>query len=318
MKKHLTVFLVLLLVTSLLVAGAGMAIRRFLLEPLGIERQEHVISLPFVLMADEILQGQIERKLEQANTPPTQPTETQPVQTLPHGTQEETAPSGAETQPQTQPETQPATEPTVPPTTEPVYTAVDESWFDDVLFIGDSRTTGLKGLGRLGEADYFCAGSVTVYGIQDIYLSDYRFSNSRLATVLENKTYGKIYIHLGLNELIAGADAIMVEYLDLIDMIRQYQPDAYIILMSCMSITPGKASAPNFPIEELHKLNEMLRQHALSDPEVFRFCDVNSWAADEDGYLRQEITCDGSHLYGVYYEEWSRWILEDAGWYNIP
>ena len=49
------------------------------------------------------------------------------------------------------------TEPEVtePEVTEPVYVELEESWFDDALFIGDSRTAGLKNYYRLGKADYF-------------------------------------------------------------------------------------------------------------------------------------------------------------------
>ena len=57
---------------------------------------------------------------------------------------------------------------TVPPTTaptEPTVSVPDESWFDDALFIGESRTAGLKVYGRLGKADYFCGEGLTVYGV---------------------------------------------------------------------------------------------------------------------------------------------------------
>lgn len=304
MKKRTIVFLCILLISSLIVAGAGALIRNCLLLPLGIDREENLIALPFVLLTDEVLQGQVERKLELANNPPapetTAPAETEPETTVPASEAPTQAPTEAPTEPQ------------------PVYTPVDESWFDDALFIGDSRTTGLQGLARLGKADYFCAGSMTIYGIRDALLSDLNFPAQNLKSLLESREYGKVYIHLGLNELVAGADAIMEEYEEVIRMIRETEPDAYIILMACMSISPEKGSGKNFPIAELHKLNDLLRQRAEQEPEMFRFCDVNSWAAGEDGYIRPEITCDGCHLYGLNYEEWAQWILEDAGWYNIP
>ena len=303
MKRQTIAFLCILLVSSLIMAGIGAVIRCCLLEPLGIERKEHLIALPFVLMTDEILRNQVERKLEEANNPPV-PETTVPEITVPVTE----APTEAPTEPSTEPPTEPL----------PVYTPVDESWFDDVLFIGDSRMTGLKGLGRLGQADYFCAESMTIYGIRDASLSDIRFPEQTLRSLLTSRDYGKIYIHLGLNELISGTDAIMEEYEEVIEMLREYEPDAYIILMSCMSISAEKATSPNFPISELHALNECLRLRTEQEPETFRFCDVNSWAAGEEGYLREEITWDGCHLYGEDYKAWGQWILEDAGWYGIP
>lgn len=318
MKKHSIVLLCLLVVTSLMVASAGAVLKYEVLEPLGIEREEHLIALPFVVMTDELLQHQIQRSAELMRNPPTEPTETVPPTTQPP----ETVPPTTlpVTEPVTVPPTEPVTEPPTEPPTEPqpVYTAVDESWFDDVLFIGDSRTVGLQTMARLGDADYFCAGSMTIFAIRDARLTDDDFRGLTLAEVLERKNYGKIYIHLGLNELCYGAEMIMEEYEEVIDMIRQAQPDAVIILQASLTITEAKGSGKNFPIAQLHLLNEMLKTRAESEPEHFRFCDTNTWAADEQGYLRSEMTFDGCHLYGVYYQEWSQWILEDAGWYDIP
>lgn len=297
MKRYAIVFLCFLLITSMAVALAGYSIRTRLLEPIGLEREESTMALPFVLMADEMLQFQIRRGWEKLSAPPpvTEPTEfTEP-----------------EPEPTTQPETTEAE-------TEPVYTPVDESWFDDVLFIGDSRTFGLKAMGRLGNADYFCAGSMTVFSAVQIWLSDQNFANTNLKGLLQQRTYGKIYIHLGLNELVGGVDAVMEGYQVLIDLIREYQPDAVIVIQSCMTMSESMGQRESFAIEKFRELNRRLEELANSDPEGFRFCDTNAWAAGEDGYIRKEIACDDCHLYGMYYTEWAQYILEDAGWYGIP
>ncbi len=317
MKKHTIVLLCALVVTSLLMSAFGALLKYEILEPLGIRREERLIALPFVVMTDEMLQHQMQRNAELLRNPPTEPTD---PQTVPTQIPETTVPPT--TVPATEPPTLPPTEPTEPPTEptepQPQYVELDESWFDDALFIGESRTVGLQTMARLGDADYFCAGSMTIFGIRDTRLSDDDFRNLKLEEVLQRKQYGKVYIHLGLNELIYGAEMIMEEYLEVIDLIRTHQPDAVIILQASLTITPAKASGKNFPIEQLNLLNAMLREHALNDPEHFRFCDTNVWAGDEEGYLRREMTFDGCHLYGIYYQEWAQWILQDAGWYGIP
>jgi len=316
MKKHILVLLCVLIVTSALMACAGAYVRYEVLEPLGIQREEHLVALPFVVLRDDMLRYQIQRNAELLRNPPTEPTETEIPETEPPETVPPTTAPAETVPPTTEAPTQPPTEPTTEPV--PVYSPVDESWFDDALFIGDSRSVGLQTMARLGDADYFCAGSMTIFGIRDARLSDDDFKGLKLAEVLERKTYGKIYIHLGLNELAYGVDMIMEEYLEVIDMIREMQPDAIIILQANMTITPAKASGTKFPIESLRELNRLLKERAESEPEHFRFCDTNTWAGNEEGYLRAEMTFDGCHLYGIYYQEWSQWILEDAGWYNIP
>lgn len=288
MKRYTIVFICVLLVTSVMVGGTGFAVQKMLLEPLGIQREEHTMALPFVLAADEILQFQIRKGLE-------------------------AAPDDGEES------TQESAEPEVTPTPEPVpvYQAVDESWFDDALFIGESRSYGLRGLGRLGKADYFCKEGLTVYGAMSVRLSDRNFGQTNLEKLLQSKTYGKIYIHLGINELKSGADTVMAGYYDLLDLIRQYQPDAVIVIQAVMSVSEKMGAGTNTPIEELRKLNDLLRELAESDPAGYRFCDTNAWAADENGYLRKDIAYGDCHLLGKYYTEWGQFILEDAGWYGI-
>lgn len=313
MKRYAIVLICILLITSLGVTLCGYAFRTQLLEPMGLERSERDIALPFVWMADEMLQFQVQRGWEAMNAPPK---ETEPPKPSQPGT---TQPATEITEPSS--DTAPTeTEPTEtePVETEPPYVPVDESWFDDALFIGDSRTFGLKGLGRLGQADYFCAGSLTVFGVTKITLSDRNFYATTLPNLLQSKTYGKIYIHLGLNELVGGVDSVMAGYQELIDMIIRYQPDAVIIIQACMTMKEWMGQKPEFSIEKFRELNQRLEELAHSDPERFRFCDTNAWAANDAGYIRDEIACDGCHLHGQYYTEWAQFILEDAGWYGIP
>ena len=158
MKKRMYVLLILLLVSSLLVGSWGAYLKYERFCALDIETQESIFALPFVLMADPQLQYTVKNRTEQLMNPtePTVPVETQvPTETLP---------------PETVP---PVTVVTIPPTTEPVetgpvYVPVDESWFDAALFIGESRTAGLHSMGRLGNAEYFSASSLSVLGVLDM------------------------------------------------------------------------------------------------------------------------------------------------------
>lgn len=307
MKKKTIIFIIFLLISSLIVAGAGMAVQHFLLIPLGIERAEHPIALPFVLMADEILRAQVETELEALRQPPTEPPATEPPVT-------ETVP------PATEVPTEPPTEaPTEAPTEVPTEPGpVDESWFDDALFIGESRIQGLQFFSRLGDADYFCAASMTVYGVLDAKLSDTDFTDITLDELLESREYGKVYIHLGINEIPVGSEGIYNGYMKIVDRVRALEPDATIVLMGCMAISEKYAARYGFDMNTVHALNDKLKALAESEPEVFRYSDTNSWATGEDGYLIPEITQDGCHLYGERYADWCAQLKEEASGYNIP
>lgn len=300
MKKKTIVFVCFLVVSSLLVGGLGDFLRISLLEPLGIERQEHPVALPFVLLEDEILQAQVESELERIQNPPTQPPVTEPTVT---------EPTTVPTEPPTQPPTEPPTEPPGP---------VEDSWFDDALFIGESRIQGMQVFSRLGKADYFCAASMTIYGVLDAKLSDNTFSETTLDQLLTTRTYGKVFIHLGINEVPVGAEGIRQGILRIADRVRELQSDAVIIFLGCMSITETYAARGGFDMATIHQLNALLRETAGAEPDIYRFVDTNAWAAGEDGYLRPELTGDGCHLYGEFYADWCNLIKEQAGLWDIP
>ncbi len=301
-KKHL-ILVALLLISSLFVALIGCFIKFAILEPLGIQREESVMALPFVVLTDEGLRFMIEMSAQPTEppAPSTQPPTTVPVET--------TVP------PETVPPTTVPEETTVP--TEPPVVILDESWFDDALFIGDSRTVGLQTYARLGNADYFCDVGMNVFNVRTSYVKDYNFSETTLQKLLEKKTYGKILICLGLNEAGYPYDNVMAGYKQLIDLVREKQPEAVIILQSVMTVTEKKANSGKiFTLENLAKINEGIL--GFVDGEMIQHIDVNAWIADENGYLPGDLSFDGVHLIADGYANWSQWFRESCANIIIP
>lgn len=304
-KRHL-ILVSLLLISSLFVALIGCFIKVAILEPLGIEREESVMELPFVVLTDEGLRFMIEMSAQpteptQPTVPTTVPPTTAPVETLPPET--------------TVPPTTVPPETTIP--TEPPIVILEESWFDDALFIGDSRTVGLQTYARLGNADYFCDVGMNVFNVRTSYVKDYNFSETTLQKLLENKTYGKILICLGLNEAGYPYDNVMAGYRQLIDLVREKQPDAVIILQSVMTVTEKKANSGKiFTLENLAKINAGILEFV--DGEMIQHIDVNAWIADENGYLPSDLSFDGVHLIADGYANWSQWFLESCASIKLP
>ncbi len=184
---------------------------------------------------------------------------------------------------------------------------VDDSWFDDVLFIGDSRTEGLRLYSRIGGADYFAATGMSVYTALTKKASDKGFSEQTLPQLLKNKTYGKIFIGLGINECGSSFKSLTKAYTKLVNTVREAQPDAVVILQAIMT-TGHKKEAQNicFGPKNLFKINEMIR--SLADGEHIFYINVNEVFADEEGYLPDSFSGDGCHLYAKYYPLWVSWI----------
>lgn len=300
MKKRKFLLLPLLLLISAIVVGsAGAYLKYQVLKPLGLCQDQSVFAVPFIMLTDEGVQYSLHnaKKEEQAPVIPETAPETEttvPVTTL--------APTESAAEPATEPNTEPAAEPTA----EPTIAVLDESWFDDALFIGDSRTQGLMSYGQLGKADFFCDAGMNVFATKD----------DSLTYMLEHGEYGKIYINLGINEITGPRDPFLERYQELIDKVRRLQPDAVIILQAQMTVGRGKAeSDQNYSLENIQKLNEDIA--SLADGEMIRFIDVNEWIADEEGYLPDEVSQDGVHLYGPDYTAWSQWLLENASTLGI-
>lgn len=229
--------------------------------------------------------------------------------TVPETTWEVTEPAvKVETAP---PTTTPPTTVVTEPPTEPVP---DESWFDDALFIGESRTAGLQGYGRLGKADYFCGEGLTVYGIMGIQASDTNFTEQTLTSLFSQRQYGKIYIHLGINELGSNLDGFEVQYQNVIDEIRQLQPEARIILQAVLALGDGYSSKSWFSRESIQDINNRIRN--LAEENGLHFSNVNPIMTNEEGYLNEEFTFDGCHLFPASYEKWAQWLLEEAATLN--
>lgn len=295
MEKKNNTLLLLLLVTVVLVAGIGGYLKYIVCAPLKLYEDEFMIAVPFLLMSDEAAQAEI-RMANDPTEPPTEPA----TELL--------------TEPPTEaPIEVPSEAPTEAPT-EPIV--IDESWFDDVLFIGDSRTAQLERYAPLGKAHYFCATSASVFDVRYIRIGSKNFLTTTLEGLLTDNQYGKVYIMLGINGIYMPQEDILKEYQTLIDLVREKQPDAAIILHSVMTVGRNKVSSSSYySLESIYSLNEKLAELAVGD--MIFYTDVNEWIADEEGYLPDDFSKDGCHLYGNYCIEWSQWLLDTAHSFGI-
>ena len=104
-------------------------------------------------------------------------------------------------------------EPTPTPEPTPLqFTTVDTSYFDDALFIGDSRTVGIAEYGSLKNATYFADVGLNVYVAQTKAIAVKNVGTVTLPQLLSQKTFGKVYIMLGINELGNDLDDITAKF----------------------------------------------------------------------------------------------------------
>lgn len=186
------------------------------------------------------------------------------------------------------------------------FQRVEMDYLDDALFIGDSRTSTLYEYAGWENTDFFVKYGQTVW---DVF--DNNMDGVTLEQMLAGKTYGKIYIMLGINELGTGtAESFAAQFEKDVERVRQMQPNAIIFIQSIMHVTQSK-DAENTYInnQEINARNDKLKE--LADGQNVFFIDENE-AMDEPGTgtLKGDCSFDGVHIKAKYIEVWREFLLD--------
>ena len=187
------------------------------------------------------------------------------------------------------------------------FETVERDYFDDALFVGDSRTVGIMEYGGLENATFFADSGMSVYGLPLKKITIPDTGKVTFEELLEQKKFGKIYLMLGLNELGYRFDATQQKYRDTVNKIRELQEDAIIYLCANMHVTEeqsGKDAIYNNT--KVNQMNDMIS--GLADGETIFYIDINELFDDEAGSLSSEYSSDAFHVYGKHYVEWVDWL----------
>lgn len=244
--------------------------------------------------------------------------------TVPEGTEDPTGesrtPAVGETSADTQTETMTTEE---PQTTEPseelpkevVYHTVDDSYFDDAVFIGDSRTVGMYEYGGLEETSTFYASTgLTIYKMFDSKIVAVPGQKKKITVeeALSEKQFAKIYLMIGINEMGTGTvESFMKAYGEAVQHLQQLQPDAVIYLQAIMKVTTERSGQGDYITNEgIEARNEEIAK--LADDEKIFYLDVNPLICDETGGMVASYTYDGVHLKAQYIPIWLDFLKEHA------
>ena len=194
----------------------------------------------------------------------------------------------------------------------PESAAVDDSYFDDAVFIGDSRTEGFMLYAGPSGAEYLTAVGLMV---DTIFTEPYIRQGDKKVTVMDalaGMDFSKVYIMLGVNELGWVYGSIFQEYYGrIIDRIREINPDAIIYIESILPVSAEKSekdSVYNNP--RIDEFNQLLKDLA-AEKEVY-YLNVAEAVAGEDGCLPAEGTFDGVHLKPDYCKLWRAYLTTHA------
>lgn len=187
----------------------------------------------------------------------------------------------------------------------------DVTYFDDALFIGDSRTVGLSEYGNLGNAEVAADTGMSVYKIFKKRFTLRSGEEKMLEELLAERQFGKIYIMLGINELGYDFEHTLGKYREMLSRIRELQPDAIFFLEANLHITKKKSENSDiYSNASIDRLNQAVGE--LADGETVFYLDVNELFDDGEGNLAEEYTADAAHILAKYYPDWTNWLLRHA------
>lgn len=259
---------------------------------------------------DETLQGDEETSQVEEGTTPEEVTAPEGVTTP----EEDTTPEGVTTpEEDTIPEedTTPEEVTTEEDTTKKDNGNISPASMEDALFIGDSRTVGLSEYSGMTEATFFADVGMSVYNIDKKEIVVSGIGKVSFEQLINGKKYGKIYLMLGINELGYNLEKTMEHYAQLVQRIRDAQPDAAIFVQANLHVTKDRSDTDAvYNNSVINRFNEGVSN--IADNETIFYLDANVLFDDGNGNLSKDKSYDSAHILAKYYVQWADWIKEQT------
>lgn len=190
---------------------------------------------------------------------------------------------------------------------------VDMSYFNDVLFVGDSLTQGFttytsNGFENAKFAAYIGAGPKTF--IDGTVVKDTGESVRPLDEVIAANAK-KVYILLGTNALETMTDEGFLQYYgQMLDLFKQNLPTDTIFYVQSIPPATAEKIAENekFALERVQGLNQQIAK--LAYDRGMYFLDLYEALADDTGALSAAYSAgDGLHLNADGYGAWREYLI---------
>lgn len=184
--------------------------------------------------------------------------------------------------------------------------AIDDSYFEDAVFIGDSRMEGFRNLSGITKGSF-----VTAVGMElENFYTDAQIATARgnvlVMDALKNLNYSKIYMMLGTNELGAyNMDDVRENYRKVLADIKtcssSTDPTVYVysvVYVEESLVTTGDY-VNNANVDAVNL--EILR---MCQEEGYHYINLNEVLSDGNHSLIPGASQDGVHLEQEYCREW--------------
>ena len=180
----------------------------------------------------------------------------------------------------------------------PETEAVEDTYFEGAVFLGDSRTEGLLLYSGLKTGHFYTAVGATVESVfsKDAWKTEEGTKIPLLDAVAAQESCDKIYVMLGINELgWTKTETFRDQYTKVIDRLREDHPDAKIVLQSIPPVSAKQEAKKTYVnTARIQVYNEVIQ--TLAQEKQCYFLDVAACLTGTDGLLPEKLNFDGIHL----------------------
>ena len=193
----------------------------------------------------------------------------------------------------------------------PESALVEDTYFDDVVFLGDSRTDGLRLYSGLQHGTFLCSTGATVESVFSKAVET-PAGELPLLDALAALDCGKIYIMLGINELgWNGTETFRTQSTELIQRLQKDHPDAEIVIQSILPVSAKKDAEGRYVNNgRIKEYNQVWLE--LAEEFDVAYLNVAEGVAGEDGLLPSELCYDGVHLNKAGCQMWLDYLRTHA------
>lgn len=179
----------------------------------------------------------------------------------------------------------------------PETEAVEDTYFDGAVFLGDSRTEGLFLYSGLKTGHFYTAVGATVESV--FSKKNFETENGEKVPLLDavaEQDCDKIYIMLGINELgWTKTKTFHDQYAKLVDRVREDHPEAKIVLQSIPPVSAKQEAKKTYVNNaRIAEYNQVIQ--TLAEEKECYFLDVAACLTGGDGLLPKDLNFDGIHL----------------------
>lgn len=180
-------------------------------------------------------------------------------------------------------------------------TSVDDSYFSDAAFIGDSRMEGFRMASGITQGQFFTSIGMSLSSMRSESIIQTSDGNITVAAALSGRDYSKIYIMLGTNDL--GEydwDAFKDGFISVIERFREIQPDAVFYICSVIYVEESKVYDTSYiNNSNVDKINSILLD-ICEEEDGFYYLNLNEILSNGYGALIDGASSDGVHLENAY------------------